>query len=244
MRPADRVATFDNDGTLWSEQPIYFQFQFALDRIKALAPQHPEWKDKEPFNHILAGNMEAFLAGGEKAMLTVVAETHTGITTDEFQQVVKDWFATARHPETGQPYNKMVTSPCSSCSLTCGRTASRLSSFPVAAWNSCALSPRTPTASRATKSSAAGKLKYEMREGVPVLVKVPEIQFVDDKEGKPAAIQTCIGRRPIAAFGNSDGDLEMLEWATSGPGMRFGLIVHHTDADREWAYDRHRCGGR
>jgi phosphoglycolate phosphatase-like HAD superfamily hydrolase len=245
VAPADRIVTFDNDGTLWSEQPIYFQFQFAIDRVKALAPQHPEWKDQEPFNHLLAGDMEAFLAGGEKALLTVVATAHTGITTDEFQQVVKEWFATARHPKTGLPYNKMTFQPM--LEVLAYLRANGFKTFIVSGGGvefMRAFAEEAYGIPRDQVIGSQGKLKYELRDGVPVLVKLPEIQFVDDKEGKPAAIQTCIGRRPIAAFGNSDGDQQMLEWATSGPGMRFGLIVRHTDAEREWAYDRKSAIGK
>jgi len=239
VAPVDRVATFDNDGTLWSEQPIYFQFQFALDRVKTLAPEHPEWQTQEPFNHLLAGDMQAFLAGGEKSLMTVLAVTHTGISTDEFQQVVKEWLATARHPKTGLPYNKMVFQPMLEVLaylrangfktyIVSGGGVEFMRAFAQEAYG---IPPEQVIGSQ-------GKLKYELRDGQPVLVKLPEVQFIDDKEGKPAGIQTFIGRRPIAAFGNSDGDRQMLEWVTAGKGPRFGLIVHHTDAEREWAYDR------
>jgi hypothetical protein len=237
--PADRVATFDNDGTLWSEQPIYFQFQFALDRVKALAPEHPEWQTQEPFNHLLAGDMPAFLAGGEKSLLSVMAVAHAGMTTDEFQQTVKDWLATARHPKTGLPYNKMVYQPMLEVLaylrangfktfIVSGGGVEFMRAFALEAYG---IPPEQVIGSQ-------GKLKYELRDGQPVLVKLPDVQFFDDKEGKPAGIQTFIGRRPIAAFGNSDGDRQMLEWTTAGKGSRFALIVHHTDAEREWAYDR------
>jgi phosphoglycolate phosphatase-like HAD superfamily hydrolase len=239
VAPADRIATFDNDGTLWSEQPIYFQFQFALDRVKALAPQHPEWKDQEPFNHLLAGDMKAFLAGGEKSLLAIVAAAHSDITTEEFNQVVKEWLATARHPKTGRPYNEMVYQPM--LEVLAYLRANGFKTFIVSgggvefmrafAEKAYGIPPEQVVGSQ-------GKLKYEVRDGVPVLVKLPEVQFIDDGPGKPAGIQTFIGRRPIAAFGNSDGDREMLEWTTAGKGTRFGLIVHHTDAEREWAYDR------
>ena len=239
VAPADRIATFDNDGTLWSEQPMYFQLAFALDRVKALAPQHPEWKDQEPFNHLLAGDMKAFLAGGEKSLLTVVAVAHSGVTTDEFNAIVKDWLATARHPKTGLPYNKMVFQPM--LEVLAYLRANGFKTFIVSgggvefmrtfAEDAYGIPPEQVIGSQ-------GKLKYELRDGKPVLVKLPDIQFVDDGPGKPAGIQTFLGRRPIAAFGNSDGDQQMLEWTTGGAGPRFALIVHHTDAEREWAYDR------
>ena len=245
VAPEDRIATFDNDGTLWSEQPIYFQFQFALDRVKALAPQHPEWKDQEPFNHLIAGDMKAFLAGGEKSLVTVLAVAHSGMTTDEFQAIVKDWLATAHHPKTGRPYNQMTFQPM--LEVLAYLRANGFKTFIVSgggvefmrafAEEAYGIPPEQVVGSQ-------GKLKYELRDGQPVLVKTAEVQFVDDGPGKPAGIQTFIGRRPIAAFGNSDGDRQMLEWTTAGAGPRFALIVHHTDAEREWAYDRKSSIGK
>jgi phosphoglycolate phosphatase-like HAD superfamily hydrolase len=237
--PAERIATFDNDGTLWAEQPIYFQFQFALDRVKALAPQHPEWKDKEPFNHLIAGDMKAFMAGGEKSLMAVMAAAHTGITTEEFEKIVKDWFATAKHPKTGRPYTEMVYKPM--LELLAYLRANGFKTFIVSGGGvefMRTFAEKTYGIPPEQVIGSQGKLKFEMREGKPALVKLPDVQFIDDKEGKPAGIQTFIGRRPIAAFGNSDGDLQMLQWTTAGSGTRFGLIVHHTDAEREWAYDR------
>lgn len=239
VAPADRVATFDNDGTLWSEQPMYFQFQFALDRIKALAPDHPEWRDREPFNHILAGNMAAFLAGGEKSLLSVLAETHSGMTTEEYEAIVKDWFATARHPKTGLPYNKMVYQPM--LEVLAYLRANGFKTYIVSGGGVEFIRAFAQQAYGIPPDQVIGsqnKLKYELRGGKPVLVKQAELQFIDDKAGKPVGIQTFIGRRPLAAFGNSDGDREMLEWTTAGTGARFALLVHHTDAEREWAYDR------
>jgi phosphoglycolate phosphatase-like HAD superfamily hydrolase len=236
---AERIATFDNDGTLWSEQPIYFQFQFALDRVKALAPQHPEWKTTEPYKYLLSGDMKSFMAGGEKSLMTVLATAHSGMTTDEFAGTVKDWLATAKHPKTKRPYDQMVYQPM--LELLAYLRANGFKTFIVSgggvefmrtfAEKTYGIPPEQVVGSQ-------GKLKYELRDGKPVLVKQAEIQFVDDGPGKAAGIQTFIGRRPIAAFGNSDGDLQMLQWTTAGPGARFGLIVHHTDATREWAYDR------
>ena len=236
---AARIATFDNDGTLWAEQPIYFQFQFALDRVKALAPQHPEWKTKEPFNHLLAGDTKAFMAGGEKSLMAVMAVAHSGMTTEEFEKTVKDWLATAKHPKTKQPYTSMVYQPM--LEVLNYLRANGFKTFIVSGGGvefMRAFAEKTYGIPPEQVVGSQGKLKYEIRNGQPVLVKLAEVQFIDDKEGKPAGIQTFIGRRPIAAFGNSDGDLQMLQWTTAGPGARFGLIVHHTDAQREWAYDR------
>ncbi len=236
---AERVATFDNDGTLWVEQPIYVQFQFALDRVRALAPKHPEWANQEPFNHLLAGDMKTFLAGGEKSMMTVLAAAHSGITTEEFDGVVKEWLRTARHPRTGRPYTEMVYQPM--IELLAYLRANGFKTFIVSGGGvefMRAFADQTYGVPPEQVIGTQGKLKYELREGKPVLLKLPEIQFLDDKEGKPIAIETFIGRRPILAFGNSDGDQQMLEWTAAGGGARFMGLVHHTDAIREWAYDR------
>ena len=244
VRPAERIAVFDNDGTLWAEQPIYFQVQFALDRVKALAPGHPEWKAKEPFNHLIAGDMKAFMAGGEKSLMAVIAVAHSGMTTDEFATTVKDWLATARHPKTGRLYKEMVYQPM--LEVLAWLRANGFKTFIVSgggvefmrafAEEVYGIPPEQVVGSQ-------GKLEYR-NDGTPVLVKLPEVQFVDDQEGKPAGIQTFIGRRPIAAFGNSDGDRQMLQWTAAGSGARFALIVRHTDAEREWAYDRESHIGR
>jgi phosphoglycolate phosphatase-like HAD superfamily hydrolase len=236
---AERIAVFDNDGTLWAEQPMYFQLLFALDRVKALAPQHPEWRTQEPFNHLLAGDMPGFLAGGEKAIAAVLAAAHTGITTDEFAAVVKDWLRTARHPKSGRPYTDMVYAPM--LELLNYLRANGFKTYVVSgggvefirgfADSVYGIPPEQVIGTR-------GKLRFEMRDGKPALVKLPEVEFVDDGPGKPAAIQAILGRRPIAAFGNSDGDQQMLEWTWAGTGARLALLVHHTDAEREWAYDR------
>jgi len=242
---AERIATFDNDGTLWAEQPIYFQFQFALDRVQALAPQHPEWRTQEPFGHLLAGDMKAFLAGGERSLVAVVMAAHSGVTTDEFDRVVAEWLRTARHPKTGKLYTQMVYQPM--LELLAYLRASGFKTFIVSGGGVEFLrgfAERTYGVPPEQVIGSQGKLRYELRGGKPVLVKLPEVQFVDDKEGKPAAIETTIGRRPIAAFGNSDGDLQMLEWTTAGDGPRFAMIVHHTDAGREWAYDRQSSIGK
>jgi len=241
----ERIAVFDNDGTLWAEQPAYAQFQFAIDRVKALAPQHPEWRTREPFNHLLAGDMKAFAAGGEHAMLAVVAAAHSGLTTDEFASAARDWLRTARHPKTGRPYTGMVYAPMLELLdylrandfktyIVSGGGVEFIRAFADSVYG---IPPEQVIGSQ-------GKLRYEMQNGKPVLLKLPEVQFVDDGAGKPEGIQAIIGRRPIAAFGNSDGDREMLEWTWAGPGDRLALLVHHTDAEREWAYDRDSPVGR
>ena len=237
--PSDRIAAFDNDGTLWAEQPIYFQVQFALDRVKALAPEHPEWKDKEPFNHLIAGDMKAFMAGGEKSLMAVMAGAHSGMTTEEFEKIVKDWMAAAKHPKTGRRYTEMVYQPM--LEVLAYLRANGFKTFIVSGGGvefMRAFAEKTYGIPPEQVIGSQGKLKFELRDGKPVLVKLPEVQFVDDKEGKAVGIQTFIGRRPVMAFGNSDGDFQMLEWTTAGKGARFALIVHHTDAEREWAYDR------
>jgi len=243
--PSERIATFDQDGTLWAEQPMYFQFFFALDRVKALAPKHPEWKDKEPFASLLKDNVKGALAGGERAMLEIVMATHAGMTTEEFAQTVKDWIATARHPKTGRPYTEMVYQPM--LELLAYLRANGFKTFIVSGGGIEFMRPWTEKAYGIPPEQVIGssiKTKFELRDGKPVLVRLPEIDFIDDKAGKPVAINQHIGRRPIAAFGNSDGDLQMLQWATAGSGARFALLVHHTDAEREWTYDRTSSIGR
>jgi phosphoglycolate phosphatase-like HAD superfamily hydrolase len=237
--PAQRIATFDNDGTLWAEQPIYFQVQFALDRVKALAPKHPEWKNKQPFKALLAGDMKGFTAGGAKALAEVVAVSHSGMTTDEFRTTIEDWLATAKHPRFKRPYTDVVYQPM--IELLAYLRAHGFKTFIVSgggvefmrAWAEkvYGIPPEQVVGSM-------GKEKFELKNGAPVLMKLPAVDFIDDKEGKPLGIQKFIGRRPIFAFGNSDGDLQMLQWTAAGSGLRFMGLIHHTDAEREWAYDR------
>lgn len=236
---AERIATFDNDGTLWAEQPLYFQLFFAMDRVKALAPQHPEWKTQEPFASLLKGDVKTALAGGEKSMLEMVMATHAGMTTDEFDQIVKDWIATAKHPVTKKPFTEMVYQPM--LELLTYLRAKGFKTFIVSGGGIEFMRPWTEKVYGIPPEQVVGssiKTKFEMRDSKPVLMRLPELNFIDDKDGKPVGIQQHIGRRPIAAFGNSDGDLQMLQYTTAGTGARFGLIVHHTDAAREWAYDR------
>jgi hypothetical protein len=235
----DRIACFDNDGTLWAEQPMYFQFLFAIDRIKAMFPQHPEWKTKEPFASILAGDLKKALAGGEKAIAELVMTTHSGMTTEEFEKKVKEWIATAKHPRFKKPYTECVYQPM--LELLAYLRANGFKTFIVSGGGIDFMRPWAEQVYGIPPEQvlgSSGKLKYELRNGLPVLVKLPEANFVDDKEGKPIGIQMHIGKRPVAAFGNSDGDFQMLEWTTSGAGLHFGLIVHHDDEVREWAYDR------
>ena len=242
---AERIATFDNDGTLWCEQPLYFQFVFALDRVKALAPQHPEWKEKEPFKSAIAGNLRGVLASGEHALVELVAATHSGMTTEEFEKIVQDWLAAAKHRKYKRLYTELVYQPM--LELLSYLRANGFKTYIVSGGGIEFLrvfSEKVYGVPPEQVIGSSGKQKFELREGKPVLVKLAAMDFFNDKEGKPVAIQQYIGRRPIAAFGNSDGDLEMLQWTTMTKGPRFGLIVHHTDAEREWAYDRKSSIGR
>jgi phosphoglycolate phosphatase-like HAD superfamily hydrolase len=243
--PAERIAVFDNDGTLWAEQPIYFQIAFALDRVKALAPQHPEWKSKEPFASLLKGDVKGALAGGEPTIFQIVMVTHAGMTTEEFQKLVKDWVATAKHPTTKRLYTEMAYQPM--LELLAYLRANGFKTFIVSGGGVDFMREFVEQVYGIPPEQvvgSSGKVKFEMRDGKPVLNKLPEVHHFDDNVGKPVGIHQFIGRRPIAAFGNSDGDLQMLQWTTAGSGARFALIVHHTDAEREWAYDRTSSIGR
>jgi len=242
---AERIAVFDNDGTLWSEQPMYFQLFFALDRVKALAPKHPEWKTQEPFASLLKGDVKQALAGGDKAILEIVMATHAGNTTEEFSQIVKDWIATAKHPKTGKLYTEMVFQPM--LELLAYLRANGFKTFIVSGGGIEFMRPWAEKVYGIPPEQVVGssiKTKFEMLDGKPALVRLPEIDFIDDKAGKPVGIHKFIGRRPIAAFGNSDGDLQMLQWTAAGAGARLCLLVHHTDPEREWAYDRSSGIGR
>jgi phosphoglycolate phosphatase-like HAD superfamily hydrolase len=237
--PNERIATIDNDGTLWAEQPIYFQVFFTVDRVKALLPQHPEWKHEEPFASLLKGDMKAVAATGEKEIVKLMAATHAGMTTDEFSQIVTQWITTARHPKTGRPFNEMIYQPM--VELLAYLRANGFKTFIVSGGGIEFMRPWVEKAYGIPPDQVVGssaKLSFELRDGKPVIVKLPELDFVNDKAGKPVGIQKFIGRRPIATFGNSDGDQQMLEWTAAGSGARFALIVHHDDAEREWAYDR------
>jgi len=242
---AERIAVFDNDGTLWAEQPMYFQAIFIFDRIKDLAPQHPEWRTKEPFASVLKGDLNVALAGGEHALLEMAMATHAGMTTEEFDKSVTDWVSTAKHPTTGKHYTEMVYQPM--LEVLAYLRANGYKTFIVSGGGIDFMRPWSERVYGIPPEQVVGssvKAKFEIRDGKPVLIKVPELNFIDDKEGKPVGIHQHIGRRPIMAFGNSDGDFQMLEWTTSGAGPRLGVLVHHDDAAREWAYDRNSHIGR
>jgi phosphoglycolate phosphatase-like HAD superfamily hydrolase len=243
---AERIATFDNHGTLWAEQPIYFQFAFAFDRVKALAPQHPEWKETQPFKAILEGDLAALVASGQKGLLEIIAATHAGMTTDEFSAIVADWIATARHPRFDRPYTELIYQPMLELLAwlrergfkTFIASGGVVEFMRVFAERVYGIPPEQVVGS-------SGVMQFEQQpDGGPVLLKDPKVEFVDDGPGKPVGINRFIGRRPVMAFGNSDGDLQMLQWTTAGDGPRFGLIVHHDDSKREWAYDRDSHIGR
>lgn len=237
---SQRIATFDNDGTLWVEQPIYFQFAFALDRVKQLAPQHPEWEQEQPFKAVLANDMKALASSGEQGLARLVLTTHTGMTTDEFSKSVADWLATAKHPRFKRPYTELVYQPMLELLsylrqngfktfIVSGGTVEFMRVFAERVYG---IPPEQVVGSSFVTKFQNGA------DGVPVLVREQKIDFIDDGPGKPVGIQKFIGRRPILAFGNSDGDLQMLQWTAAGGGPRFMGLVRHTDAAREWSYDR------
>jgi phosphoglycolate phosphatase-like HAD superfamily hydrolase len=235
----ERITVFDNDGTLWAEQPIFFQALFAFDRIRQLAPQHPEWKTSEPFASVLRGDEKSALAGGMHALVEMAMASHAGTTTEEFETIARDWIAAARHPKSGKLYTEMVYQPM--LELLAYLRAHGFRTFIVSAGGiefMRVFSERVYGVPPEQVIGTSIRTKFELRDGKPVLVRLPEINFIDDGEGKPVGIQMHIGRRPVAAFGNADGDLPMLQWTAAGSGSRFCLYVHHTDADREWAYDR------
>jgi haloacid dehalogenase-like hydrolase len=241
----EHIATFDNDGTLWSEQPMYFQLAFARDRVKALAPQHPEWKTKEPFASLLKEDLKGALAGGEPAIVRIVMATHAGMTTEEFEKLVTDWLAAAKHPKTGRRYTEMVYQPM--LEVLSYLRANGFKTFIVSGGGIEFMRPWVDRVYGIPPEQVIGssiKTTYELRDGKPVLMRLPELNFIDDKAGKPVGIHMHIGRRPLIAFGNSDGDFQMLEWTTSGAGPRLGLYVHHDDSAREFAYDRKSSIGR
>lgn len=239
VAPSERIATFDNDGTLWAEQPMYFQFLFAVDRVKALAPQHPEWKDLEPFAAILRGDLQAVLAKGERGVLEIVMATHAGMTAEEFAGIVTTWLASAKHPVSKRPYTEMAYQPM--LEVLNYLRANGFKTWIVSGGGIEFIRPWSERVYGIPPEQVIGSsvvTSFEMRDGQPVLVRQPKIDFIDDKAGKPVGINRHIGRRPIAAFGNSDGDLQMLQYTAAGAGRRFCLFVHHDDAQREWAYDR------
>jgi hypothetical protein len=243
--PAERIATFDNDGTLWVEHPMYTQLVFALDRVKALATLHPEWTDKQPFKAALEGDMKTLGAAGEHGIAELVMATHAGMTTEEFQRIVVEWLATARHPRFKRPYTELSYQPM--IELLAYLRANRFKTFIVSGGGIEFMRPWTERVYGVPPEQVVGssiKTQFQMRDGRPELFRLPEMNFIDDSVGKPVGINEFIGRRPIAAFGNSDGDLQMLQWTTMSGGVRLGMLVHHTDAEREYAYDRDTSFGR
>jgi hypothetical protein len=245
VAPEDRVATFDNDGTLWSEQPIYFQGMFIFDRIKAMAPQHPEWREEQPFKAALEGDLKTLAAGGMASLNKLLMTTHAGMTTDEFAVIVTDWLKTARHPRFQRPYNELTFQPMVELIGYLQQSGFRtyiVSGGGVEFMRTWAEDAYGIPPERVIGSTI--KLKYDLDNDKPVLRRLSEIEFIDDGPGKPVAIGRLIGKRPIFAAGNSDGDLQMLQWTTLASGPRFGLIVHHTDGEREWEYDRQSMVGK
>jgi phosphoserine phosphatase len=242
---ADRIATFDNDGNLWSEQPMYFQLFFAIDRVKQLAPAHPEWKSKQPFKAVLEDDIPSLLASGEHGLLDLVMATHAGLTTEEFSVIVKDWLSASTHPRFNQPYTKLIYQPMLEL-LEYLRT-NDFKTFIVSGGGVEFMRAWVEEAYGIPANQVVGssiKTEFEYTDGKAVIRRLPEIDFIDDKEGKPIGINKFIGKRPVFASGNSDGDLQMLQYAAGGKGRRFMLYLHHTDADREWAYDRDSHIGR
>lgn len=245
VEPEDRIAVFDNDGTLWAEQPVYFQAMYALDKVKEMAPNHPEWKDKEPFKSVLSGDNNKALQQGKDALLEIVKATHAGMTTTEFSDSVRKWIDTAKHPTSGKLIKEMVYQPMLEVLETLRDndfktyivSGGGIDFMRVFAEEVYGIPPEQVIGSSV-------EVKFEMRDGVPVLVREPKIGFIDDKEGKPVGIHTHIGKRPIAAFGNSDGDLQMLQWTAAGEKPNLCVYVHHTDSEREWAYDRNSHIGK
>jgi phosphoserine phosphatase len=245
VKPEERIATFDNDGTLWAEQTIYFQLAFVSDRIKALAPAHPEWKTQQPFKAVLENDKKALAASGYEGLLELLMATHAGMTNAEFEETVKEWLSTARHPRFNRPYTELVYQPM--LELLAYLRANGFKTYIVSGGGIEFMRPWTKRVYGIPPEQVVGssiKTELEIRDGKPVLVRIAEIDFINDKEGKPVGINSHIGRRPIAAFGNSDGDLQMLQWAQAGDGPSFMLLVHHTDAKREWAYGRESRIGR
>ena len=237
--PAQRIAVFDNDGTLWVEQPLYTQLAFVLDRVKALAAEHPEWKAEQPFKAALEGDMKTLGEGGSEGLMQLLMATHAGMTSEEFEQIAADWNGAARHPRFERPYTDLVYQPM--LELLDYLRANGFKTFIVSGGGADFLRPWAERVYGIPPEQVIGsqiQLAFEEHDGKPVLVREPKVAFIDDKGGKPVGIQRHIGRRPILAFGNSDGDLQMLQWTTSGPGPRLGLILHHTDGEREYAYDR------
>jgi phosphoglycolate phosphatase-like HAD superfamily hydrolase len=235
----ERIATFDNDGTLWSEKPVYFQLLFAVDRVKDLAPEHPDWRDRQPFKGVLEGDLEAVAATGEQGLLELVLATHTGMTTAEFEEIVERWLVTARHPERDRPYTELVYQPM--IEVLDYLRSHGFKTFITSGGGIEFMRPWVEEVYGIPPEQVVGSSvvsEFQIKDGKPVVVRVPKIDFINDKAGKPVGIYEHIGRRPILAFGNADADMQMVEYTMAGEGRRMALFVHHTDADREYAYDR------
>jgi phosphoglycolate phosphatase-like HAD superfamily hydrolase len=245
VAPAERIAVFDNDGTLWSEKPIYFQASFIFDRVRTMAPAHPEWQTQEPYASILKGDLRPALAGGERTLLELVMATHAGMTSDEFDKIARQWLASAKHPITGKPFTEMVYQPM--LELLQYLRDHQFKTYIVTGGGIEFVRAFSESVYGIPPEQVVGssiQVQYELRDGKPVLVRLPKLNFIDDKDGKPVGIQQHIGRRPIAAFGNSDGDFQMLQWTTAGTPPHLAMIVRHDDADREYAYDRNSSVGK
>jgi phosphoglycolate phosphatase-like HAD superfamily hydrolase len=237
VAPADRIVTFDNDGTLWVEHPMYTQLAFALDRVRALAPQHPEWKTTQPFKAVLEGDMKTLAASGEKGLLELVMATHAGMSTSDFETIVKEWFATARHPRFKRPYTELTYKPM--VELLGYLRENGFKTYIVSGGGVEFMRPMTEAVYGIPPEQVIGssiKTEYQVKDGKPVLMRLPAVNFIDDKTGKPVGINMYIGRRPVAAFGNSNGDRQMLEWTGAGDGARLMMLVLHDDDQREYAY--------
>jgi phosphoserine phosphatase len=245
VEPAQRIATFDHDGTLWVEYPMYTQILFAFERVKKLAPQHPEWKTTQPFKALLAGDMKTVGASGMKGIMEILMATHSGMTAEEFEREASNWLATAKHPKFKRLYSECIYQP--QLELLAYLRANGFKTFIVSGGGIQFMRPITEKnygipPERVVGSSAVAK--FQIKDGEPAIVRQPKINFVNDKAGKPVGIYEHIGRRPILAFGNSDGDMQMIEYTMAGKGRRLGLLVHHTDAEREYAYDRESHVGK
>ena len=241
----DRIAVFDNDGNLWSEQPLYFQFFFAIDRVKSLAEEYPDWSSQQPYKAVLEDDFETLLSFGTHGILEIVMSTHAGMTTDEFESIVKDWLSTARHPRFDRPFTELVYQPM--LELLAYLRQNDFKTFIVSGGGIEFMRPWVEEVYGIPRDQVVGssiKTEFKMEDGKPVIMRLPEIDFIDDKEGKPIGIHKFIGRKPIICSGNSDGDLAMMQWTASGEGKRFMLYLHHTDSVREWAYDRNSSIGR
>jgi len=243
--PEERIAVFDNDGTLWSEKPVYFQLFYAIDYVKRHADEHPGWLETQPFKAVLDGDMEALAAGGEEGLVKLVMASHAGMTGDEFDASVQSFLATAKHPEKDRLYTELVYQPM--LELLDYLRANGFKTWIVSGGGIDFVRTFSESVYGIPPEQVVGssiEVEFEMREDGPVLVRKPALNFIDDKAGKPVGIHRHIGRRPIAAFGNSDGDHQMLQWTMAGDGARLAGLVHHTDAEREWAYDRDSHVGR